>query len=192
MSAHIGALVEIELVVERQDHAVGIDRHARMVALLARMVRRHQVLATVLDPFDRAAEAQRGEADEEILGIELAADAEPAAGVTLLQHHRGGAAAEHARERVAIAVRHLGRAIQFQHIARGVVAGERAARLDRHGAVPADRQIERDDRMRSGKSGVDIAVIGPQHDRLGRKPGREAAGRRRGVEQRRQFVDRRP
>ena len=104
------------------------------------------------------------------------------------EHHRGGAAAEHARQRVAVAVRHLGRAVQLQHVARGVVAGQRAARLQRHAAVPADRQVERDDRVGRGERRVDVAVSGAQHQRLGRQARRKAAGRRRGVEHRRQLL----
>ena len=117
VGAHIGALVEIELSSRARIRPVGIERGARVVALLARMVGGHQMLAPVLDPFDRPPQSHRGEADEKILGVELAANPEPAAGIAFLQHHRRRAAAEHARQRVAVAVRHLGRAIQFQHVA---------------------------------------------------------------------------
>ena len=79
------------------------------MTLLPRMVGGHHVFAAVFDPFDRAAEAQRGEAHEKILGIKFAAHTEPPAGVAFLKDQGGGAAAEHARQRVAIAVRHLSR-----------------------------------------------------------------------------------
>ena len=55
MSAHIGALVVEELVLDGEA-ALGVDRPADLVALLARMVGRDQVLAPVLDPFHRPAE----------------------------------------------------------------------------------------------------------------------------------------
>src|SRR6266481_3819386 len=100
------------------------------------------MLTPVLDPFDWPSQPHGRQTDEKILGIELAADAEPAAGIALLQYHRGGAAAEHARQGVAIAVRHLGRTVELQHVARVVVTSNRAAGLDRHRAVPADGQIE--------------------------------------------------
>ena len=57
--------------------------------LLARMVRRDQMLAAVLDPFHRHAEPQRGEAHQHVLGIELAADAEAAADMTFVEVHGG-------------------------------------------------------------------------------------------------------
>ena len=52
---------------------------------LARVVHRDQVLAPVLDPAHRAADMPRGERDQEILGIELAARAEAAADIVLDQ-----------------------------------------------------------------------------------------------------------
>jgi hypothetical protein len=39
-----------------------------MMALLARVVGGHQMLAPVLDPFDRPSQSQGGEADKKILG----------------------------------------------------------------------------------------------------------------------------
>ena len=56
-------------------------RHLEVAFGLARMSDRHEVLAPVLDPFDRMVEFARGEGDQEILGIELAARAEAAANV---------------------------------------------------------------------------------------------------------------
>ena len=62
------------------------------------------------------------------------------------------------RELVAVAVRHLGGAVQFEHVARRVVARDRAARLQRHAGMAADREVELDDRMRARERGVEIAV----------------------------------
>src|SRR5882724_4180359 len=115
------------------------------------------MLTPVLDPFDWPSQPHGRQTDQKILGIELAADAEPAAGVALLQRHRSGAAAEHARQGVAIAMRHLGRTIELQYVARGVVTSKRAARLDRHSTVPADCQVERHDSVRRGEGHVDLA-----------------------------------
>src|SRR6267143_1977601 len=86
--ADIGALVEKELVIQGQDAPFGIYCHAGMVALLARVVRGHQMLTPVLYPFDRSSEPHGRETDEKILGIEFAADSKPAAGIALLQYYR--------------------------------------------------------------------------------------------------------
>ena len=61
VGAHVGALVVEELVVDCEDAALGIDRGAHAMVLLARMIGGDQVLAPVLDPFHRAAEPQRRE-----------------------------------------------------------------------------------------------------------------------------------
>jgi|HubBroStandDraft_6_1064221.scaffolds.fasta_scaffold20067_3 hypothetical protein len=68
MRAHIGALVEEECVFQSQNPTVRVERGARMMALLARVVGGHQMLAPVLDPFDRPSQSQGGEADKKILG----------------------------------------------------------------------------------------------------------------------------
>ena len=132
--------------------------------LLARMIGGDQMLAAVLDPFHRAIEPQRAETDEHVLGIKLAAHAEAAAGVAFMQMHGGGRQPEHARQAVAVPMRHFGGAEELEHVARRVVAGDGAARLQRHAAVAADLELERDDLMRRGKSRRDVAVA-LAHDR---------------------------
>ena len=120
--------------------------------LLARMIGGDQMLAPVLDPFHRAAEPHGGDADQHVLGIELAADAEAAADVRLVHMHRRRRRLEHAREQFAVAVRHLGGAVQFQDVARGVVAADRAARFQRHAGMAADGELELDDHAGAARS----------------------------------------
>ena len=71
----------------REDAALGVDRGADLVPLLARVIGGDQMLAPVLDPFHRPAEPQRGEADQHVLGIKLAANAEAAADMPFEQMH---------------------------------------------------------------------------------------------------------
>ena len=158
MRAHIGALVEVECVLHGQDPTLRVERGGRVMVLLARVVGGHQVLAPILDPFDRSPQSQSGEADKKIFRIELTANPEPAAGIALPEHDGRRAAAEHARQPVAVAVRHFGRAIQFKHVSGGVEAGQHPARLHRYGAVPADGQVEGGDPMRCSKCCLDIAI----------------------------------
>src|SRR5262249_10322091 len=117
---------------DREDAAFGVDRGAHPVALLAGMVGGDQVLAPGLDPFPRRAEPQRREADQHVLGIELAADAEAAADMALEQMHARRRAAEHAGDAVAVPVRHLGGTVELEEIAGGVVARDRATGLKRN------------------------------------------------------------
>ena len=112
MGAHIGALIVKEFAVDGEQAAVGIDGGADAKMLLARLIGRHQMLAPVLDPFHRAAEPQRGEADENVLGIDFAAHAKAAADMAFVQMHARRLAAEHAGQRVAVPMRYLGGAVQ--------------------------------------------------------------------------------
>ena len=157
--------------------------------LIARMVGGDQMLAAVLDPFHRAVEPHRGDANQHVLGINLAADAEAAADVQLVAPHRRRRPPEHARDQLLVPVRHLRRAVQLQHVARGVVAAERAARLQRHAGVPAGCQVQLDDGVRRREHRLDVAVALREECRFGVTAGRELAGLGARVEQRRQFLD---
>ena len=142
VGAHVAALVVEEFVVDGENVALRVDRGADLVVLLARVIGGDQVLAPVLDPFHRPVEPQRGEADQHVLGIKLAANAEAAADMALEQMHARGIAAQHAGDIVAVPVRHLGCAVELQHVARGVIAGDGAARFQRNARMAPDGEIE--------------------------------------------------
>src|ERR1700730_15790003 len=110
-----------ELIVHGQHAAIGVYRSALMVTLLARMIGGEKMLAPILDPFHGAPEAQSTEGDEYVFRVKLAADAEAASDMPLFEMDGFRLAAKHAGEIVARAVRHLGRAVEFEHIARGIV-----------------------------------------------------------------------
>ena len=77
MGAHIGAIIVEKLVLDSEDAALRIDGGADVVALFARMIGGDQMLAPVLDPFDRSPKRQGRRADENIFGIDFAANTEP-------------------------------------------------------------------------------------------------------------------
>ena len=154
MGADIAALVVEELVVKGENTALGVDRGANLMALLPRMIGGDQMLAPVLDPLHRAAEPQRGKADQHVLGIKLAANTEAAADMALEQMHAGGIASQHAGDVVAIPVRHLGGAMKLQHVAGGVIARDRATGFERNAGMAPDREIELDHGMRVAKRGA--------------------------------------
>ena len=166
-----------DLVLDAEDAAVLVDRDAREMALLAALVGAHQMLAPVLDPFHRPAEPHRGDQHQQVLGIELAADAEAAADMALVHVQRRRPAVEHAAERFAIAVRDFRRAVQLEQILRGVVDADGTTGLQRHAGVAAGLQIELDHRVRVAERGVDVAEAVMQHDRFGAAAGLEFAGR---------------
>ena len=65
------------------DPPVALEGHLDRVLHLAGVVGRHQVLPAALQPADRAAEPQGRERDQDVLGVELATDAEAPAHVDL-------------------------------------------------------------------------------------------------------------
>jgi hypothetical protein len=191
VGADVGALVEPELVVEAEDKTAFVNRGAHPVHLATRLVCGHQMLVTVLDPFDRPPEAQRSGAGQHILGIELAANAETTADMTLVQVNPARRQPEHRLDCLAIEMRHLGGAIHAQDTARFVRHRDRAARFERDAAVPCGRQFELDHRMRLGERSVEIAIGLGDDSGLGVKAGREFTRRRCRIEARRQRLDKR-
>ncbi len=187
--ADVSALVVEILVVDGEDHAGFIHGRADFVQLLARMIGCDQMLTAVFDPFDRAIELFGGHADQNVFRIKFAADAEPAADVSLVDVDRARRDVEHARQQFLIAVRHLGGAVQLHDAARGVVVADGAARFERHAGMPADRNLDLDHVRRAAEYRVDVAVALVDDRRFARMARRilDRLGIR--VEQRRQFVD---
>ena len=136
--------------------------------LLARMIGCDQMLAPVLDPFDRTLELQRGGTDQNIFGINFAANAESAADMTFVELNGIVFAPQHLRDRIAIPVRHLGGTVQLQDIARFVVACDRAARFQRNAGVASDGKLKRNNSMSVAECSVDIAIPFLQDSRLRR------------------------
>ena len=189
VGAHIGALVVEEFVVDAEQAPILVHGRADAVALLARMVGRDQVLAAVLDPFHRAAEALGGDQHQNVLRIKLAAHAEAAAGVAFMQVNLRRRKPEHAHQRVLVPVRHLGGAVQLQHVMGGVVETDGAARLQRHPGMAADGEVELDHRMGGGERRIDVAVAVAHGQRRGAAAVVEFAGRVARGQERRQRLD---
>ena len=151
------------------------------------MIGRDQMFAPIFDPFDRTAQPQRRDADENIFGIKLAAHAEAAADVALMELDGGGIAGEPAREAVAIPMGHFRCAVKLEDAAH--LSRDRASGFQRHAAVAANREIERDDGVRRGKSLRDVAVAFVHARHFGRMAGVELARRCVRTKHDRQFVD---
>ena len=189
VGADVGALVVVQHLVDGEQAAVGVHRGADMVGLLARVVGGHHVLAPVLDPLHRAAQAEGGEADQQVLGVDLAPHAEAAADVVLVELHGRGGQVEELRQPVAVPVRALGGAVQLQHAPRRVEAGEQAAGLQHHRGMAADGEVELHHMRGRGEGGVDLAVALADHGRFGRQARRPVGGGRDGGEGGGQVLD---
>jgi hypothetical protein len=113
MGTQVGPLVMEEFVVNGEDVARWVDGGPDEVALFARMIGREQMLAPVLDPFHRPAQAHCCRADQNVFWIKLAANTEAATNVRFVQLNAREAASEYARKGLAILVWHLGCAMQL-------------------------------------------------------------------------------
>ena len=71
--------------------------------------------------------------------------------MTFEEMYGGQRPAQDLRYLLAIAVRHLGGAVQFQDIALGIVARNRAPSLQGNARVAPDRDVKRHDGVRGGK-----------------------------------------
>src|SRR5215468_6280412 len=81
MSPDVSPHVAVNGCTQREDCTVLERRHFQLAAIFPRMIRRHQMLATVFDPFDRLSQIDRGERDKKVFRIKLTADAEAAADI---------------------------------------------------------------------------------------------------------------
>src|SRR5262249_33601727 len=189
MRADIGLLIMEIAIIDREDDALGIDRGADLMHLLARMIGGDQMLAAVLDPFYRALEPLGRDTDQHVFGIELAADAEPAADMRFMNVNCARRRAEHAYQQFLIAMRDLGGAMEFEGVARRVVATDRAAGFERHPGMPPDRQFQFNDMRRLSERSVDVAIALADHRSFARMSWREFNRGRLRVDKRRQFFD---
>src|SRR5215471_5329521 len=106
------------------------------------MIGGNQMLAAVFDPFDRPAELESGQADQNVFRIEFPADAEAAADMALVELNGFFVPSQHLRDGIAIPVRHFSRAVQLEDVARLVVARDGAARFQRYTGLTADGKFK--------------------------------------------------
>ncbi len=156
----------MDAAAQAQDRAVLRARDLELGGKPARVVRGEEMLAPVLDPFDRALQAARRERDEKILGIEFAAHAEAAADIVLDHQDVGRRQAHLARQIFAVQERRLARAGDFQRAGSVVPFREKPARLEHDRAVALHLEFLAAPVGRGGKGRVGIAHDGAQPPHL--------------------------
>ena len=148
---------------DRLDDALGVDRHPHVPVLVARVGRRDQVLAPILDPLDRASEQPRREHDRALLPEHVHLLAEPAADVVGGDVHRALGDAEVAGEKVAGLVHRLGRAHDVELLAPRHIGRDDPTRLHRHRDVAVLLDGELHHVCGAGERVVQVA--GERHER---------------------------
>ena len=173
---HVCADVGVDHRPHGHDPSGGVEAELEIVLHLARVVRRDEVLAALLDPADGPAELQRGERDEDVLGIELAPGAEAAAHVHLGEAQRAGRDSEDRREDGAVDVDALGRADEVELAAARVGRHrDEPARLEGGRRLPRVAEALADDEVRTGQRRAGVADPHPdRRDVVRVRPGKEA------------------
>ena len=184
--AGVGAHVADDVGVEGEDAAVGVERGAHVVALLAGEERGGERVAAVLDPLDRAAQAQRGGRGGDLLAPDHALLPEPATHVRNGDAHLLLVQADAAREHGAHLVRDLRVGLHAELLVAVVPVGDDTAGFEGERVLAAGLGLHPDDARRLGEHVVD-ALGGEQRDvdeRVARGLGvheRGAVGERGGV-----------
>ena len=127
------------------------------------MVDREEVLASILHPLHRAFQAPGQIGDQEVLRIELAAGAEPAADVGFREVDPRLVEPQHGGERPAIEVRDLRHAPHGQAARVHLPFGQQPAGLHRRSGLAPDVEALVHDAGCAAERGVDVAQ--------GRRPG---------------------
>ena len=190
--AAVGAVVVHDVVAQPGDHPGRIERHRDPVPLLPGMVDRDQVLGPVLGPLDGPPQPDGEPGHQEVLRVELAPHAEPAARVDGVHVDQVLGHAEQAGQHVPVEDRDLGHPVDRQRAGRRVDIGQQGAGFQRHRRVPADLDLRLDHGGGAVERRVDVAEA---QGEVGRDVARAeqlrsaGLGRGLGVEYRRGLVD---
>ena len=189
----IGADIDGDLGVERQQPAALVGVSGDPVVMLAGVGADHQMLAAVLDPAHRVVELQRRPGDEDLFGVQHALVAEAAADVgrdhpdiALLQPQTFGQPGAHH-------VRHLGRHVNHELVVLVVAEGEHRQPFQGHHALAVHAVFALDLHRRGFHHGFDIAIDGGLQEQViapfvvHQRPAGFA--RRQHIDDRRQILD---
>ena len=136
MGSDICAVVVVDAGVQPQDRAVGCERDANAVLLLAGVIEGHQVLAAILDPCHGLRQSQRQVGDEIVFGVEFTPPAEAATHLGLDHANAALGELQEARQDRAVEMGHLRRAPHGQPTAPHIVVRGQPAALQGDGGMP--------------------------------------------------------
>ena len=186
----IGALVVNEAAAHAEQPPLVVEGDLEVPILVALLDGGEEMLAPVLDPFDRAAQAQRRHRQHHLLRIHHELGAEAAADVGRDHPHLVLVAPQQRHQERAHFVGKLGRRPQGQAILVDVVSCERAAPFDRMRAAAVLLQADAGAMRRAGEGPRHVAVglleldqhvagAAAMGDRCARRERRAAIGDRR-------------
>ncbi len=189
-----GAAIDDVVVADRQDAALVVEADLDIVQLVARMRRGHEMLAPLLDPAHRPAEAAREERDQEILGVGVALAAEPAADIERDDAHALLGEAEGRGDLAAHPMHDLGRGPARHRPGARIVGADDAAAFQRHRGIAMVVEAALQAVRRGGEHRLGVALADRERaDQVGVEAlvdeRRAGAQRRFRVDDRRQLVE---
>lgn len=146
-----------ERAAHTENLAVGVERDLGVPVLIAFLRGRDEMLAAILDPFDRLVERDRGHRDGGLFRIEHELRPKTAADIRRREAHRRLIASENVREQSGADQRCLCRAPQRQ-AAFDIGIGDHAAALDRMRAASVLLNRGFEDVPGCGEGSIDIAI----------------------------------
>ena len=129
------------------------------------MTDRHEMFATVLNPFHRVPEFARAEGDEIIFRIEFAARAETAADVEFDVIHRLFRQVHHLRHGLAVEERQFCRTRDAEFAELGIPFGQQAAGFHRKRRLPLRVELVADHIIGGCECRFRVALVGIEHGR---------------------------
>ena len=169
---------------DREQFAVAIDRRLHLPVLLALMIGGGEAFAAVLDPFDRAAQHERGRRDRQFLGIERVLGSEAAAHIGRDHPDLLFRQSQRLDQDPFGLVRHLRAVPGREQFVGRVVAREHRASLDRMAAALVDAKVLGHPVCGAGECALGVAVfhhpmgdqiVGTVEPRLGGVPRKAGA-----------------
>ena len=148
------------------DAAVAVDAELGLDVLVPGLGAREQILPAIADPFHRATQLPGERRDRDLLGIERALHAEPAADIGGDHPDAVRRDPEQLGERLADHARDLGRGPEREGARAGLPLGEARSILDGDGGMPmkAEAVSHHDRRAREGRPHVALAELAAQEE----------------------------
>ena len=146
-----------DLVLEAEQPRAIVERGLDAMNLLTGVVDGDEVLGAVLGPLDRTTEAARQPRNEEVLGEEVASDAEVAARVRPAHVDAVQRDVQQRREDAPVVVGDQRRAPDGELATTRIPVGDEPARLEWHPGVAACSKLGRDDVRGARERGLHVA-----------------------------------
>ena len=153
----IGPVVMQAMAAHAEHAALRIGGDFQLPQLVALLGGGHEMLAAILDPFQRTAQMARRQRDRIIFGIDHRFGPEPAADIGGCHPHRGLVHAKAQSQRAPHHVRRLGRTPDIDPVARRIGPRHDTATFHRMTAAAMQRQAFLEHMRRFGEHARDIA-----------------------------------